>query len=526
MALLEKIDSNITGLRYAEETSIGVLAQEETAPANTDWRPLEPNTYSDFGGEITTIARNPINPSRQRKKGVTTDKDANGGFNTDLTQSNLQDLLQGFFYADLRRKGEEVPTQATATTDLFDVASTTGIRVNDIIFVTGFVDDANNGIHLVSAIVVDTTIEVLTSSLVTETPPATANIVVVGHQFAADDLDVDASGTLPVLTTSVKDLTELGTIPGEGIWIGGDTALTGFSNVDGAGNLINNGFKRTRNVTANSMGIDKSDFDMSTEVSAGGRTIQVYLARVLRNELGALIKRRTYNLERTLGAPDDSLPAEVQAEYLVGAVPNELNLNIGTADKITADLTFVALDSTTIDGPTTLKSDDANATKIPLVEADAFNTSSDFTRIRLAKVESGDEAPTALFAFLTELTLSINNNNTPNKAVSVLGAFEVTTGTFEIGGATTAYFSNVAAISSVQNNDDVTIDFLIAKQNSGIWFDVPLLTLGDGRPAVEQDAPITIPLSIEAATAAKIDATLDYTLQFQFFDYLPSIAEV
>ena len=160
---------------------------------------------------------------------MTTDKDAAGGFNTDLTQVNLQDLLQGFFFADLRRKGEEVPTQATATTDLFDVASTTDIRVNDLIFVTGFVDDANNGLHLVSAIVVDTTIEVLTSSLVTETPPAGANIVVVGHQFAADDLDVDASGTLPVLTTSVKDLTELGTIPGEGIWIGGDTALTGFA---------------------------------------------------------------------------------------------------------------------------------------------------------------------------------------------------------------------------------------------------------------------------------------------------------
>ena len=391
---------------------------------------------------------------------------------------------------------------------------------------TGFVDDANNGLHLVSAIVVDTTIEVLTSSLVTETPPAGANIVVVGHQFAADDLDVDASGTLPVLTTSVKDLTELGTIPGEGIWIGGDTALTGFANVDGAGNFVNNGFKRTRAVSANSMGIDKSDFDMTTEVSAGGQTVQIFLARVLRNELGALIKRRTYNLERTLGAPDDALPAEVQSEYLVGAVPNELTLNIGVADKITADLTFVALDSTTIDAPSTIKSDDANATKIPLVEADAFNTSSDFTRIRLAKVEADDEAPTALFAFLTELSLVINNNNTPNKAVSVLGAFEVTTGTFEIGGATTAYFANVEAISSVQNNDDVTIDFLIAKQNAGIWFDVPLLTLGDGRPAVEQDTAITIPLSIEAATAAKIDATLDYTLQFQFFDFLPNIAEV
>ena len=62
MAAVQKIDSNQTGLRYQEETSIGV--------ANTanDWIPLEPDSYDTFGGEITTIARNPINESRQRQK--------------------------------------------------------------------------------------------------------------------------------------------------------------------------------------------------------------------------------------------------------------------------------------------------------------------------------------------------------------------------------------------------------------------------------------------------------------------------
>ena len=109
MTAVVKIPSNDTGLSYAEEDSPGVL------PVTPVWYPLEPNSYSDFGGSLKTIARNPINASRQRSKGVITDLDAQGGFESDVTLENLKDILQGFFLADLRYKDKLTVTSVSGS---------------------------------------------------------------------------------------------------------------------------------------------------------------------------------------------------------------------------------------------------------------------------------------------------------------------------------------------------------------------------------------------------------------------------
>lgn len=621
MAAVNKIDSNVTGLRYAEEASLGVL------PATPIWNPLEPNSYDSFGGEITTVARNPINSGRQRQKGVVVDLDASGGFQSDLTQDNLQDILQGFFFADTRKKNDVGPDRqprragiqdefadylvtSVSGTDTFNfdsrvavsaavVAGGTGYAVGDVVQVTdanatinarfivtaesggvvtavaltltgftggregrthtdtgvgaattvitgsgsgtltltvtygngltwqagdllwatNFDDSANNGQHLVTS-VTDNAVTV-GSTLVNVAGGATngtETVTTVGFEGGAGEIDVDASGSLPTLTSDgvSPDFTTFGLIPGEFIYIGGDAAGTSFSNTE------NNGFVRVKSVAADTITLDKTQATMITEPSTT-ETIQLYFGRVLKNEADPTLQiRRSYNLERELGAPDDTFPAQIQSEYLVGAVMNELTFNFATADKITADLSAVATDNEQRTAATGLKS----GTRPALVSGDAFNTSNDFARLKMSVLDPVDSNPTALFAFLTEFTVGINNNVSPNKAISVLGAFEVTAGQFNVEGTATAYFADVSAVTAVRNNSDVTMDFAIVKGStgfkSGVVVDVPLIALGDGRLNVEQDAPITLPLSMPAAA----DRVFNHTLLMVFFDHLPNVADV
>jgi hypothetical protein len=503
MAIRRKIDSNETNAFYAEEESIGTL------PAVPVWKPLEPNSYDDFGGEATLLARNPINSSRQRKKGVITDFEAAGGINQDFTQTNFQDLLQGVMFADFREKPAAAVTGITATG--YTVADESAFSAGMLVFASSFGATANNGLKVVTGTAAG---EVQVAGLTVAVGDA-GRLQVVGVQADAGDLDVVAPvGDYPYLTSTALDFTDLGLTPGEWVFLGGDGAGQAFATAN------NNGFKRIRSVTADRLTFDRSVSAMVDEVS-DAEAVRIYTGRVLKNETGAFVKRRSYQIERQLGAPDSAELAKVQAEYLTGAIPNEFSLAIETADKINADISFVAIDNEQRGAALGIKA----GTRLNLVESDAFNTSSDFSTMRLSIHTPGVATATPLFGFLTELSLNVNNNISLNKAVAVLGGFDVTAGTFEVSAEATAYFATVEAVQAVRNNEDVSLHGAIVKDNAGWLFDLPLIALGDGRLNVEQDEPIMLPLAMDAATAIKLNPNTDYTLMWVFFDYLPTLAE-
>ncbi|KKK96804.1 hypothetical protein LCGC14_2659090, partial [marine sediment metagenome] len=93
-------------------------------------------------------------------------------------------------------------------------------------------------------------------------------------------VDVDVASTFPALTSTTTDFTDLGVIPGEWVYIGGELAASFFDTA------ANNGFKRVRTVVAARLEFDKSDLAMVIEAGAD-ETIEIYLGRVLKNETDA-----------------------------------------------------------------------------------------------------------------------------------------------------------------------------------------------------------------------------------------------
>lgn len=635
---VNKVDSNITGLSLAEEVCLKQLPTLAADGFDPTWYAMEPNAYSDFGGDLTTVARQPLSASRQRKKGTVTDLSSGGGFNTDLTKSNLVKWLQGFFFATAREKpataplnGAVVPLTSIATSDdSFNAASGLLRFFAGHIIATRNALAANNGRHLVSTV---TDVKVTVAENLTDeaTPAATASLHAVGFRFAAGIASLTASAAAAVLaitgtaaasgvytitgatnvaadetvtigthvytfkvtptagdqvkigadkaatlvnlaaaingsagagslygvgtvahtqvsavagasivtvtakvsgtpsnaiaTTEVSTngawgsatltggagigFDTLGLVPGEWVFVGGDLAATQFTQTASTNRP---GYARISAVTKSSLTFDDTTWTPQTDAGTG-KTLEIFFGTVVRNEPNpADIVTRSVQMERQLGNDDSGLP---QSQYIKGCIANEFTLNVPTAEKVTADLKYIGLDDEARTGLEGLKS----GARVSALGEDAYNTSLDIYRVRMAVVDPSEMNSDALFGYVQAATVTINNNATPNKALGFLGGFDVSVGNFDASGSITAYFTTVEALKAIRANADIAYNIIAAAGNAGFIFDMPLLGASGGRLNVALNQPVTIPLTPNGA-----QNSLGYTLLSVWFDYLPDIA--
>lgn len=503
---VDRIDSNQTGLRYAQEASL------KTLPGSPVWKQFEPNSYGDFGATVGKTRRNPINADRSNKKGVTTDLDASASFNQDLTCDNTFDVLQGFFFADAREKpttaalngaaAMTIPITSVSGTQFLAASGLTIFKLGAIVRGFNFAVAANNGNHDVTVVAAGAV--TASGCAVEASPPASSYMETIGHKAGSAELDIVMTGSIPKLNraSGTLDFTTLSLSVGEWIYLGDDTAGNRFTN--------NQGFARISVIAATALTFDKTTFAAVNETGTA-KTIAFYYGKLIQNELAALIKRRSYQLERTLGNDGTG----VQSEYVTGSVPNEWNLSIPRADKVSEDLSFVGCDSEYRTGATGVKS----GSRPTLPSSAALNTTSDMVRMRLGLVDTTTSIVTPLFAYVEEISLKVSNGVSGEKAIGTLGNFDTVSSNFDVSGSIQAFFAATTAVLAVRNNSDVTLDIIMIETQRGILIDIPLIQMGNGKITVEQDKSIRLPLDTMAA-----QSVAGPTMVVQQFSWLPLLA--
>lgn len=503
MVAPNRVDSNDASMAMCEEAAIGVL------PGTPVWYQQEVNQYADFGGDPTLTTRS-ILGTRKKQDGSIVGIAPKSGWNSDFTLTNQYRNLQGFFFADAVERASTAPLNSaavvltsTASADSsYNAAAGLGLFVaNDLVEVVGCPDAANNGLK---NIVTSVAAKIVVSQAVITSAAGlgVASITRVGFQFAAGDLTASYVGGVFSINTTTKDLRQLFTQVGEWCFIGGDAAVTQYATAGLAG------YGRVQSIAQNKVVFDKVTFTPATDAGAA-KTIQVFVGAILSDALGT-VKRRTYRQERQLG--NDGVG--IQTEQIIGAVSNELTLNIPKKDKLNTDLGYIALDVQQYSGAIGL----AAGTRIAAFGEPPFNTSTDIFRMRLSIFDGVTLLPTG-FGYATTANLKINNNASIDECVGAVGGFEVSLGDFEISGQMELYFSTIASIQAVRNKLQTSFDIIAAAKNTGWIFDMPFVELSGGIAKIEKGKPIMLPVN-----TAAVQSAAGHTVLANFFPYLPTLA--
>lgn len=495
--------TNNTQLSYSIESALGV--------AGTTWFQIEPNTINQYGATITTVPRSPISKKRQRRKGTITDLDSAVEVDSDLTRESFLDFLEGFMFASFQTGPLVfVPTAVTSTG--YTVAANGDLPDDTLVYGRGFTNSANNGLKKLAGTSITT--EIKTPGLVAEASPPSdppVSLEVCGVEGAAGDFEIDANGDL---ITTVLDMTTLSLNVGQFMWIGGAVAANQF--FEQGDTDTNYGMVRIVSIAANLIVLEKKRatfvLDDGTDTGSGGTPldIRIFFGRFLKNVAvdNAKYLEQSYHFE---AAYQDLATGPADAyEYAKGNFANSLQLNFPLTDKATMTIGFIGTDT---EVPTTSRKTGASAGTQPLQTA-AYNTSSDFARLRVTEADE-----TGLSTDIKSLTVTLNNNVTPEKVLDTLGAKFMNAGNFEVDIEMQLLFSEILVVSAIRNNTTSTMEVAIRNDDGGFILDLPSMVIGGGG----KEFPINESVLINVTTQAFEDSTQGDSLGITMFPFLPDV---
>jgi len=512
------LTNNIT-LQYAIEATPGVL------PGSPSWKILEPNTVSTIGANISTVPRDPISEQRQRRKGAITDLDSALEFDADLTFDSITDFVEAFAFATgVNKDVYQAVTAVSTTLDDYTVASLPAAVANKLEFVVasyasliyarGFTNAANNGLKEIDADIAPaaTTITVAENLVTEASPPANARIELAGVRSlaAAADLTWDwtaGTGTAQLISAAdITDWTALGFSVGQTIHVGSKTTAGVIQNA--FENSVANdmfGYARIVSMVAGVMTLDKVDTALQfDDLVAPATAVDILTGVFVRN---VPVSNTTEFLERTFQFeilwPDLFTGPADGFSYSPSNYANSLQISFPLADKSTMTVGFIGTDT---DNPTTVRKTNAASALDPIGTA-AFNTTSDFARLRITDVDE-----TGLTTDFKNITLTLNNNVSPEKVLGTLGAKFINTGNFNVTVEGNILFTEPLVVNRIRANTTVTMDFILTNSDGAIAVDLPSMTLGNGAPELPVNESVQLALTGEAFQDDTLGTSIGITI--------------
>lgn len=537
---MAQVLTNNTGLVAAREASSGVL------PGTPDWKILEPDAVSSFGAAITTTPRSPISKLRQRRKGTITDLDADIEYDADQTFDSLHDFTEAFVAAtavnadmtfraaDVLTTGYTVPALTAAQAAKFQYTVTLGPFT--LVHAAGYAATNNNTVGAILPITgavstSDVLIPVGSSGLTVETAPTNSEVSLAGIRAEAGDLALAVSGNIGTLTSNnggaatPLDFTTLGLTAGQTIHIGGLLTANRMGSTAGGSN-DSFGEARIREIDSGgqSLTLDKLGTGLTasdgTDTGSAGSAVAVDLlfGRFIRNVSvdDADYNAITYTFESAYPNLFETDPPTPVAnpdgfEYVIGARANQMTWNMPLTDKSSATFSFIG---TNAEEPVDNSSRKAGAStaRSPLFTG-AINTSSDFFRLGIADVDD-----TGLTSDFKDLTLTMNNNVSPEKVLGLLGARFMNSGNFEVDLEGSALFTNAEVPARVRENTTVTAAWLLRNDEGAVAVDIPSATAGSDGKEYPVNETVRISMTLQAFT----DPLFETSIGVSFFPVYPA----
>ena len=512
------MSSDNTGLSYNLETSLGV--------AGTVWNQLEPNNINTFGAVITTVARDPIRKQRQLLKGTVTDLDSSVEIEVDLTGSSFIDFVEGFLFSTAVNRDIDISISAVVgATDDYTIPAASAAQAAKLNFVTletatliyvrGHALSVNNGLKQLDTDVVatNTAVSVTDTALADETSPANAILELAGQRSLAGAIDLTwdytaASETAQLISAGdVTDWGALGVNVGQFIHVGSPDGAGGVTNAfeNGAANDMF-GYARVITIAGGTLTLDKLDAALKfDDLTAPTTAVDILWGKFVRNVPvdSAEFLERSFQFEAAWENLEVPGPGD-EYEYALGNFCNQWASNLPLTDKATATFGFVGTDT---EVPTTTRKTGAD-TPIAPVMTEALNTSSDIGRLRITEVDE-----TGLTTDFNNVSLTFNNNVSPEKVLGQLGAKFLNFGNFEVSLDATILFTDSTVISVIRQNTTVTMDFRLFNDDLVVYIDVPAMTLGGGARELPRNETVRVSLTGQAFQ----DPTLGTSIGVSFF---------